>query len=46
MALIGDIVISRIIFDGKRFKTAKEIAMEIRNHLADQRVDHFLAAPI
>ena len=29
MALIGDIVFSRIIFDGKRFKTAKDIAMEI-----------------
>ena len=45
MTEIGDIMISRIPFDGKRFKTAREIAMAMQRHLTEQRVDQFFSKP-
>ena len=41
MSEIGDIMILRLPFDSKRFKTARDIAMAIQSYLAEQRVDHF-----
>ena len=45
MSEIGDIMISRLPYDGKRFKTAKDIAMTIQSYLAEQRLDHFISKP-
>ena len=45
MSGIEDIVISRIPFDGDRFKPAKDIARAIKAYLAEQRIDHFISKP-
>ena len=43
MNFIGDIMISRIMYDSDRFKTAQGIAMAIREYMRNQKIDNFFS---
>ena len=44
MAYIGDIIISRILFDSDRFRTARQIAETISDHLSELNVAQFVSS--